>query len=59
MQVGEDERIMHEGDLLTMPPETGHSFTGIGPALILEISMASMPGDSFFDDKGIGDEGVI
>ncbi len=59
MQVGDDEQIMHEGDLLTMPPGTGHSFTGIGPALILEVSMPSVRQDSFFENRDIGDDGVI
>jgi len=59
MRIGEEEREMAEGDLLAMPPGTGHSFTGIGPALILEVSMPSTLQDNFFEDKGIGDEGVI
>lgn len=59
MRVGDEERLMQQGDLLAMPPGTGHSFTGIGPALILEVSMPSVPGDSFFEDRHIGDEGLI
>lgn len=59
MRVGDDERIMSEGDTLTMPTGTGHSFTGIGPALILEVSMPSTRNDNFFTDKEIGDSGVI
>lgn len=59
MLVGEEERIMREGDLLAMPPGVGHSFTGIGPALILEVSMPSQLQDNFFSDKNIGDNGVI
>jgi len=59
MKVGEDERIMREGDLLAMPPGMGHSFTGIGPALILEVSMPSQLQDNFFADKHIGENGVI
>jgi quercetin dioxygenase-like cupin family protein len=59
MRVGEEERLMHEGDLLVMPPGLGHSFTGVGPALILEISMPSVQGDSFFEEKSIGENGVI
>ena len=59
MKVGEEERTMRQGDLLAMPPGTAHSFTGIGPALILEVSMPSVPGDSFFEDKNIGREGVV
>jgi len=59
MKVGEKERVMHEGDLLAMPPGVGHSFTGVGPALILEVSMPSILQDNFFADKRIGQDGVI
>ena len=45
--------------VMAMPPGTAHSFTGVGPALILEVSMPSTLQDNFFEDKGIGDEGVI
>jgi len=59
MVVGDQERVVRQGNVLVMPPGTGHSFSGIGPALILEVSMPSVPGDSFFEDKDIGDAGVI
>jgi len=59
MRVNEEERIMREGDLLPMPSGTGHSFTGIGAALILEVSMPSVRQDNFFEDKQIGEDGVI
>ncbi len=59
MKTGDDERIMKEGDLLAMPPGVGHSFTGIGNALILEVSMPSILRDNFFADKRIGENGVI
>ena len=59
MKVGEEERVMGEGDLLAMPPGTGHSFTGIGPALILEVSTPSLLRDNFFTDPAIGENGVI
>lgn len=59
MKMRDEERIMCEGDLLTMPPGTGHSFTGIGNALILEVSMPSMLRDNFFEDKRIGNGGII
>ncbi len=59
MKVGDEERAMRQGDLLAMPPGTGHSFTGIGPALLLEVSMPSTLQDNFFADKRIGDNGVI
>jgi len=59
MTMGEESRAMKEGDLLVMPPSTGHTFTGIGNALILEVSMPSILNDNFFADKAIGDDGVI
>ena len=59
MKMGEEERIMREGDLLVMPPGVKHSFTGVGPALILEVSMPSILQDNFFADKRIGQDGVI
>lgn len=59
MKTGTEERVMEEGDVLAMPPGTGHSFTGIGPALVLEVSMPSTRQDNFFTDHAIGDDGVI
>jgi N-acetylneuraminate synthase len=59
MKVNDKDRVMHEGDLLVMPPGVGHSFTGVGPALILEVSMPSILQDNFFADKRIGQDGVI
>jgi mannose-6-phosphate isomerase-like protein (cupin superfamily) len=59
MVVDGDERVMREGDLLAMPPGKAHSFTGIGPALILEVSMPSILKDNFFEDHAIGEDGVI
>ena len=50
---------MPEGASLTIPPGTGHSFTGVGPALLLEVSMPSVIGDNFFEDTLIGKGGVI
>ena len=48
-----------EGDILEMRPGYKHSFTGLGPALLLEVSMPCSRGDNFFEDKDIGDSGVI
>jgi len=53
------EKVLMEGDLLVMPPGQSHSFTGIGPALLLEASMPSVRRDSIFADRRIGDDGVI
>ncbi len=59
MRTEEGESRLDQGDTLVMPPGTGHAFTGIGPALVLEVSMPSTTGDSFFEDRRIGDAGVI
>lgn len=59
MVVDDVERVLGEGDTLVMPPGQRHSFTGIGPALLLEVSMPSLRQDNFFADQRIGDGGVI
>jgi len=59
MKLKDEQRIMHQGEVLGMPPGTGHSFAGLGPALVLEVSMPSILNDSFFADRNIGDNGVI
>jgi quercetin dioxygenase-like cupin family protein len=53
------EQILREGDTLVVPPGKRHSFTGIGPALVLEVSMPSRRVDNFFADRAIGQDGVI
>jgi mannose-6-phosphate isomerase-like protein (cupin superfamily) len=59
MRVGDDVREMSAGDVLAMPSGVGHAFTGIGPALLLEVSLPSVLQDNFFADDRIGDCGVI
>ena len=59
MVVDDEEKVLQEGDILVMPPGQRHSFTGVGPALLLEVSMPSVRKDSFFANKAIGDDGVI
>lgn len=59
MKTDSGERVMEQGSVLAMPPGVGHSFTGVGPALILEVSLPSVEGDNLFADKQIGDNGVI
>ncbi|MDD2707601.1 MAG: D-lyxose/D-mannose family sugar isomerase [Verrucomicrobiae bacterium] len=51
--------IMKEGESLAMARGTSHSFAGIGPALLLEVSKPCLPNDSIFHEKKIGKEGVI
>lgn len=52
-------REKSEGDILEMSPGDKHSFTGLDPALLLEVSMPSIEGDNFFENKSIGDNGEI
>jgi hypothetical protein len=47
------ERKMEEGDVLSVAQDEAHRFTGIGPALILEISKPCLLSDSFFDNPAI------
>ena len=54
------ERIMDAGEVLKMPPGRQHTFAAVnGPALILEVSLPSVPNDNFFEDKRIGNRGVL
>ena len=55
MVVNGRELIMNEGDVLAMPPGKVHSFTGVGDALILEISTPSLVSDNEFQDSKIAD----
>jgi quercetin dioxygenase-like cupin family protein len=59
MIVDEQEKVLGEGEILVMPPGQHHAFTGLGPALLLEVSMPSIRQDNFFADKDIGEDGVI
>ena len=59
MRMDDAETIMQQGDTLVMPPGAAHEFIGIGPALVLEVSMPSVAGDSYFEDTRIGEDGVI
>jgi quercetin dioxygenase-like cupin family protein len=59
VNVGNEEILMPQGASLAIFPGTWHCFTGVGPALLLEVSMPSVVGDNFFDDTQIGNAGVI
>jgi mannose-6-phosphate isomerase-like protein (cupin superfamily) len=53
-------RRMGPGDTLAMAPGACHTFRAVGgPALILEVSLPSEPGDNVFDDRRIGLDGVL
>ena len=53
--------VVHDGreielrrrDLLVVPPLTKHSFTGVGPALLLELSQPCLSHDNYFEDPRI------
>ncbi|MCD4825426.1 MAG: cupin domain-containing protein [Phycisphaerae bacterium] len=55
MVVGGKEQIMNQGAVLAMPPGDVHSFTGIGNALILEISTPCLVSDNEFKDPKIAE----
>ncbi len=59
MTVNGDEAVRHDGDTVAVPSGVEHSFTGIGPALLLEVSSPCLLQDNFFADARIGKNGVI
>lgn len=46
-------REMKEGDVLAVTPGEKHSFTGMGSALLLEISMPCAIDDNYFENSTI------
>lgn len=50
---------LEQGNVFAMPQGTYHSFTGLGNALLLEVSKPSVPNDNFFADQCYGNKGVI
>lgn len=53
MHCGTDTLTLNEGGVLPVPPGLKHSFTGIGPALLLELSMPCEVDDNHFTDRRI------
>lgn len=47
------EHVLNEGEVLVMPPEKVHSFTGMGNALILELSTPCLVDDNIFQEPSI------
>jgi mannose-6-phosphate isomerase-like protein (cupin superfamily) len=47
------QRIMNAGDVLPVPCGKVHSFTGIGPALLLEVSKPCIVDDNYFENTTI------
>lgn len=46
-------RELQEGDVLRVDTKVDHSFTGAGPALLLEVSKPSIIDDNFFANRRI------
>ncbi len=59
MVVDDKEMVVSEGKTRTISVGTKHSFTGAGNCLLLEVSMPSVPGDSYFENKKIGTDGIL
>lgn len=60
MVINGEVSVKNQGELLGMAPGTKHSFTGEGGAcILLEISMPSVTGDSYFDNQEIGNVGIL
>ena len=49
----DEEHVLAEGAVLPVAPGQAHWFTGIGPALLLEISMPCLIHDNVFADPNI------
>ncbi|MCW5549432.1 MAG: D-lyxose/D-mannose family sugar isomerase [Opitutaceae bacterium] len=45
--------ILNEGDCLPIAPKITHGFRGLGPTLLLELSMPCQVDDNFFEDTRI------
>jgi mannose-6-phosphate isomerase-like protein (cupin superfamily) len=53
MQFDGAEREMRPGDVLPVPLGKVHAFTGVGPALLLEVSTPCRVDDNYFADARI------
>ena len=53
MDIAEQEQTLSQGSVKPVPPGTYHSFTGLGPALLLELSMPCEISDNDFVDRRI------
>ena len=53
MTCGGRTQTMNEGDVLPVPPGRLHSFTGLGPALLLELSTPCRIDDNAFENPAI------
>ena len=53
MMLNGTSRRMKPGMVLPVPPGEQHSFTGVGPALLLEVSKPCIVDDNYFADSRI------
>ena len=53
MEYGGKTWVMRPGDVLRVDRSKAHRFTGIGPALILEISKPCLVNDNYFEDPRV------
>lgn len=53
MQFDGRETILSAGDTLLVPVGKDHTFTGIGPCLVLEVSKPCHVDDNYFQDRRI------
>jgi uncharacterized cupin superfamily protein len=53
MRCGRARRRLRAGDVLPVATGREHSFTGVGPALLLELSMPCAIDDNYFADSAI------
>ena len=53
MRIDGHARTLEPGNTLTVPTGIVHSFTGIGPALLLEVSKPCRIEDNYFEDPRI------
>ncbi len=60
MEAGRRRFKMPAGATFKMKPKVNHTFRAVGgPALVLEVSLPSLPHDNIFDDHRIGQDGII
>ena len=59
MKIDGKKSLKKQGSFLAMDQGCDHSFTGKGPALLIEFSKPCRPDDNIFENKSIGDNGVV
>ena len=53
VRLADDTVELAKGDQLTVPTLVKHCFTGVGPALLLELSQPCLIDDNYFEDTRI------